>query len=128
MEQSRIHIPGTRSTPEVLLDPGTGTYRISGISIPENASEFYTPIIDWLRTHIPSLPEPRPVVFEMEYFNSSSMKTLFLILMELKNGLGSGRIKTINWLVEEDDESMIDAGETLAELAGIKMNVVIADK
>ena len=128
MEQTKIHMPGNRSTPEILFDPGAGIYRISGISIPANASEFYAPVIDWLRTNIPTLPEPRPVVFELEYFNSSSMKTLFLTLMELKKGLEMGRIGMINWLVEEDDEGMIDAGETLAELAGIEINVVIADQ
>lgn len=39
-----VHIEATEDTPSILLDPVKNEIRIKGISMPENAFEFYDPI------------------------------------------------------------------------------------
>ena len=46
-----LRIDATEFTPEVIMDPSTNSFEITGESRPENAGKFYQEILDWLDTY-----------------------------------------------------------------------------
>ncbi len=115
-----INIGATRNTPSIHFNGDTHTFTVIGNSIPENAGEFYTPVIDWLRAKASSLPDGTIFQFCLPYFNSSSLKALYLLLMEIKNAMDAGKHFEAIWHVEEDDDFMSEAAETFTELTGME--------
>ena len=118
-----LKIAATRTTPSVLLDPENSVYRISGNSLPENAGEFYAPVVTWCRSNLASLSKAAIFEFDLPYFNSSSLKALYLLLTEIKQALDAGKEIVVNWHVEEHDEFMLEAAETFEEMVGIQLNI-----
>ena len=46
-----IKIEGTPKTPTVIFDGDSGVLEIKGRSIPENAVEFYKPLVEWIGSY-----------------------------------------------------------------------------
>ncbi|MEZ4791537.1 MAG: DUF1987 domain-containing protein [Flavobacteriales bacterium] len=119
-----LHIEATRSTPAISFNPDHAWFRVAGNSIPENASDFYTPIITWLKENRDQLPDGCTFEFSLPYFNSSSLKALYTLLMVVKSGIQQGRRFGVTWYVENDDEFMQEAGESYQEMLGMDINIV----
>jgi len=119
-----MNIPATKNTPAITSDPASNRFSIIGISVPENASEFYQPIIERL-FRAGEMPAPGSVFhFRLNYFNSSSLKAIYMLLNEVKKGIDSGHAYVIEWCVEQDDEFMQEAAETFSELLGVPLTVL----
>ena len=67
-----IKIEGTPKTPTVNFNAESGVLEIKGRSIPENAVEFYKPLVDWIGLMADSLRTTTQVNVQLEYFNTSS--------------------------------------------------------
>lgn len=107
-----INLPGTEDTPAVILNKQENHFEISGRSLPEDAAEFYQPILDWLEQYKEDkLPETR-FIFRLEYFNTASSKLILDILSALEDIEGT----IIMWYYHEDDEDMEEAGEEFSDL------------
>ncbi len=120
-----LHLPATKNTPEVFFSPTTNTYRILGNSIPENASEFYSPVMRWLQENLVHTVNGATFEFDLPYFNSSSLKALYLVLLELKKEAETGKELRLRWFAEENDEFMTEAAETFTEMVGLELELVI---
>ncbi|MGV3636905.1 MAG: DUF1987 domain-containing protein [Flavobacteriales bacterium] len=119
-----FNIPATKNTPAITFDPGANKFSVIGISVPENASEFYQPIIERLFRQ-EAAPMPGTIFhFRLNYFNSSSLKAIYMLLSEVKKGVEDGRGHVIEWCVEQDDEFMQEAAETFSELLGVPLTVL----
>jgi len=125
MEQ--LHIVATRNTPSVVFLPEKATFHIVGSSIPEDPGTFYGPVVQWLQRNVAQLPDTCAFAFSLPYFNSSSLKALYSVLVEIKKGIDQGKAFEVNWYVEDEDEFMIEAGETYQELLGMKINLITGD-
>lgn len=103
--------PGIK-TPSVNFEGENGLLEIRGKSIPENSIEFYRPIYEWIDGYVLQ-PQPKTnVVIGLEYFNTSSSKCLLDVFRKLESLHKSGKSEvTINWLYEDDDEDMMEAGD-----------------
>jgi hypothetical protein len=107
-----INLEGTEDTPKIILDKDKGLFEISGRSLPEDAAEFYAPILEWLDKY-QSAPNPETnFLFKLEYFNTASSKLILDILSKLDNIAGT----RVTWYYHEDDEDMEEAGEEFSEL------------
>lgn len=63
------------------------------------------------------MPAGSRFTFLLPYFNTSSMKALFMLLRTIQRISGeAGKDIAIGWQVEEDDEFMIEAGENFSSL------------
>ena len=103
-----IRLPETEDTPEVILDPLNGQFEFRGISIMEDAVEFYSPIKDWIRDYARN-PNPETVVnFYMEYCNTSSSKQVYEVLIRFVNIEVIGKKIEINWYYQDFDEDVRD--------------------
>ena len=79
-----INIDPTVKTPKVNFDAGTGILEIEGRSIPENSTEFYKPIFEWLDNYITSPNSKTVFNFKLEYFNTSSSKCILDLFRKLE--------------------------------------------
>jgi hypothetical protein len=112
---------GTKSTPEVILDKSKETFHIKGWSKPENAIEFYEPIMNWL-TEYSNNPNPCTILtFNMDYFNSSSSKILLNIIHILEDILKKGEVK-VNWFY--GDEDTLEAGQAYESLTKVPFTFI----
>lgn len=123
MKIEPIDIKGTKNTPTVLYSPESHAFSIIGNSIPENAGEFYAPIINQVRNNIAGMPDGSTFTFCLPYFNSSSLKAIYMLLDAIKEGQDHGKRFQVIWHIEEEDDFMSDAAETLSEMVGIELSL-----
>jgi hypothetical protein len=115
----KLHLEQTRNTPLVLLDPCSGTFVVAGNSMPENAIGFYEPVVAWLEEYLSKHPPLTRWEFRLAYFNTSSMKGIYQILASIKASQKQGAGHHVVWDVVDDDEFMLESGQTFQELLGI---------
>lgn len=106
-----IVIDATNTTPAVYYGEDNKLV-IKGRSIPENATKFYQPMINWAGTLEDNLLN---VEINLEFMNSASSKKLLYLLKVLD---ANNYIKklTVNWYYEEDDEETLEQGQIFEEL------------
>lgn len=112
-------------TPIVNFDPSTGIFELKGKSIPENSILFYTPLFEWLDNYIQS-PQPKTTLnIQLDYFNTSSSKCIVDLFkkLEMINKNGKGEV-LINWLYDDQDDDMQEAGEDYQSIIKIPFNLV----
>ncbi len=118
-----IKIEGTPKTPTVNFDAESGILEVKGRSIPENAIEFYKPLVDWIGNYGDSAKSNTVVNIQLEYFNTSSSKCILDVFKKLESVNGKTNI-TINWHYEEDDEDMLEAGEDYQAIINIPFKMI----
>ncbi len=112
---SILELAGTEDTPQIVLDNRKGIMQISGRSLPEDAAQFFKPVLDWIQQYA-SAPGPDPVfVFKLEYFNTASSKLILDILYAIE-GIPGMRV---HWYFRDEDEDMEEAGQEFSELVNI---------
>jgi hypothetical protein len=110
-----LSITATHDTPEIILNPETGIFKISKRSYPEDAAGFYKPVIDWLSEFRQNPPQEITFVFNLEYYNTASAKQIFKVLQVLQETGKQSKVKIL-WQFFEDDSDMEIAGERFASL------------
>lgn len=120
-------VDATDFSPRVVLDPENNIFEISGISRPENASDFYEPIVQWLEEYIQNPNEMTEVKFNFDYFNTSSLKYFLMILSKFKEITETDSELKIDWYYDKEDESMLEAGKSLEELSELEFNFLVND-
>lgn len=116
------------TTPYVHMNYETGHIQMKGVSHPENVFTFYNPIYEAIRS-FGRVPTNEVVIdFALEYFNTSSARSLFMFFKEVKKLNTFGKKITVNWHYEEDDEDMMETGEDFQELVSIPFNFVAVEE
>ncbi len=111
-------------TPSILVDYEEGHIELKGVSHPENVFVFYNPVFQAIKDFSKTNTMQIVVDFQLEYFNTSSARCLFLIFKELKELAYSGKNVVINWHYEEEDEDMMETGEDFEELIEMSFNYI----
>ena len=119
-----IKIMGTDDTPTVTLDAANDLFEISGRSLPEDVTAFYTPILEWLDEYAGSPNAKTVFSFKLVYFNTASSKLLLDILMKLEEIHENGHDVLIKWCYPDDDEDMMEAGEEYADIVDVPFEQV----
>ncbi len=114
----------TQDTPGITLDKKDNQFSFSGTSIPENTKKFYQPIFDWIKEYVKNPNKETIVNFKMKYFNTSSTKSIFDIMIQFKEIAKNNEMLIINWYFHEDDEDMLEAGEGLSKMARFPFNFI----
>jgi hypothetical protein len=100
----------TKSTPYVHLDKGTGTYLVSGRSIPIDAELFYRPILNWLDKLAEEPPRTVEFCFQFDFFNIASSKRILFILYKLVELRSRGCDVKVRWKYEKNDDDSLEIG------------------
>jgi hypothetical protein len=121
----KLDIVGSAKTPTINFEPQTGLLEIKGRSIPENAIEFFRPLVDWLEEYSKECKELTTANIQLEYFNTSSSKCILDIFKKLESiNKQDDKEVVINWYYEEDDEDMLEAGEDYQSILKIPFKMI----
>ena len=118
-----LYISKTEETPEVHLSADSGNSYISGRSLPENAYEFYLPILDWVKWYAQNINAPLNLELKFDYFNSSSGRYLFELLHVLEQSKYKESYRIV-WMVEKEDDLMLEKGEELKSLSDLRFDLI----
>lgn len=114
----------TADTPSVILDAERGIFEISQMSLPEDAVDFYSPILAWLREYALN-PNPETVFnMKLEYFNTASSKQLIQILLILQEMKDRSNV-LVKWFYKEIDEDMLALGEEYKQIMQIPFELTL---
>lgn len=114
-----INIEATDETPKVLLNHETHVFEFSGKSLPEDVTQFYNPLMEWLQAYQESPGEKTRAIFKMDYFNTASSKLILDILMLLEEIHEETDGVEVEWHYREDDEDMEEAGEEYSDIVDV---------
>ena len=116
-----LHIAATVKTPEIQFLAEENRLILSGRSIPENAVDFYRPVLEWAQTI--GSDTPLTVQVQLEYFNTSSSKCLLDLFKRLETSSEvSGK-----WHFDADDEDMLEAGEDYDHIVSVPFTFIEVD-
>ena len=119
-----IKLEAKEDTPKIIFDPENEIFEISGRSLPEDATVFYEPIIEWLKNYSKKPNANNEFHFKLNYFNTASSKLLLDILMIIEEMHEAGHKVHVKWFFEEEDEDMEEAGGEYAELVEIPFELI----
>ncbi len=120
--QAVLNIAPTEDTPRIHFD-GAGELRLSHRSLPEDAVEFYLPIMTWLEQYLQSPTQLTTLIIKLEYYNTTSAKQLFKILTLLESAEKENAV-IVKWYYVVGDEDMRFAGERFARLLELPFEII----
>lgn len=120
----RIILEPTHDTPGVELNKEGGIFRFEGKSLPEDVIKFYGPIQKWFADYCADPNPETDIVFNLEYFNSSTARIIVKILIATEAIHVSGKSKVhVSWYYRENDEVMQDRGMELKSVLNIPFDM-----
>jgi len=119
----RLFVEGKEDRPEIDMNPAENVFLIKGRSIPENAYDFYQPVIDWLDNYMKNPNSLSIFEFRFEHLNTHSTQQIMKILQKLKKLLNDSKAK-IKWYYNKDDNDMLELGSRLKELIDVDIRFI----
>ncbi len=117
-------IPASSDHPEVILDRKNSKFSLIGKSLPEDVNEFYDPLLDWLRNYAKQPNGETIFTFDLEYYNSASVRKIVDIMSILETISKQGSAVKIIWRYEESDEMMGESGEDFSDTIEVPFEIV----
>lgn len=111
-------------TPEITMDPNSGVIKLEGRSNPENARDFYSPVMTWMDEYIKQPAERTDLRINLEHFNTSSSKFLMEIFRRIRTLADEDKPFNVTWMYEEDDLEMLDTAEAYEMMTGLRFEKV----
>jgi len=114
-------IEATESSPLCTINQDDKSILLSGVSMPENANEFYLPIIEEVNSLFDGASGDFLMTVDLSYMNSMSNKQLLRLMKHIES---KGFQLTVNWKYQMDDQLMKVKGEELKRICS-SVNFVI---
>jgi len=100
--------------PKMMFDKDNGIFLIEGRSLPEDSEAVYAPVLEWLEEYGKEANPKTEMVFNLEYYNSASLRKFADILKKLKQiSDESGTDVSVVWYYEDGDESSLESADDL---------------
>ncbi|HYG49869.1 MAG TPA: DUF1987 domain-containing protein [Flavobacteriales bacterium] len=119
-----LFIAQTNETPEVALNAADGKFTFVGKSYPENVNEFYTNVLEYLRSYALNPKEKTSLEFNWLYYNTATAKMIVKIIMELKGVKSKGKSFEIKWFCKSNDDLIQEKGEELKSLLDVDFSII----
>jgi len=120
----RLQHTGSSENPEIILDPETEKYLISGNSLPEDIKVIYMPIVNWIKENCSSLEHSIHLIVDLNYINSTSSKALMDVFVALEEEtLNTEYTAEIHWKYDEDDSDNLQLGISYKEMLKIPFHL-----
>jgi len=116
-----LNLSATEESPEITTNSVDGRIEIKGKSLMEDASSYYEPVKEWIRSYISGGNKPTTFAFKFDYFNSSSTKQILQLIMLFKQ-LEATEQLTIDWYYNEEDEMILERGEEVQLMLDLPFN------
>ena len=118
-------IEETETTPEINISFQEGLFEFKGVSIPEDAEGFYSPVLDAVEAYtLTELIGNTVIAFKLVYLNTSTTAIIGKLIQSFE-GLDTEQHTTIvNWYYEEGDEDMKDIGSDFAAFSKLNFELI----
>lgn len=133
----KLNIEAGRNTPLITFDQLSGNLTLRGKSIPENASQVFKPMLDWVKEYIQSPAEETNFHLDLVYFNTASFIWIAKIIKVLST-IGDREkmlfihfyfhIEEFDEMDQEDIQEAIRPISDVLHLATVSMGVKIYGK
>lgn len=123
-----VFIPETTLTPEVIFRPDEGDLFFSGSSVPEDAFDFFNPLLQWLDKFLSSTPPVITVHFRLDFFNTISSKLFLEVLKRIEKKMPATSSASVKWYYEADDDDIMEAGENYAFIVKIPFEMIVVSE
>jgi len=107
----KLFIEGSDSLPTIQFNTD-GVLKISGRALPENAFEFFSPLIAWVKEFSKN---ELNLEINLEYFNTAVSKQLHDFLKAVDSNQKYKKIN-VKWFYEDGDDEILESGEIYEEL------------
>ncbi len=114
----------TKNTPQITFDKKAGNFEISGRSLPEEVTSFFSPVFEWLNEYVAKPNDKTVFKFKLEYVNSSTRRVLHEILTVLERVKAQGKDITIAWYYLDDDIEMKEVGIDYSEIIDLPFDFI----
>jgi hypothetical protein len=119
-----LEIKETAQTPFVCFNGQTGEMEVKGRSIPEDADEFWLPILSWFESFLLNPTEAVTIKLDFEYFNISSSKRILFLLYKLNELDALGKDVKVLWHYKTSDIDMYEVGQDYAYMVKVPFEFV----
>lgn len=126
LQNGIVYIERTDDTPEVTMDKNNLLLKICGPSFPEDAIDFYTPVVNWVKELGSSFTGTFVCELDFTILSSASNKMIFEILLLLEQLTKTGHKAMVKWYYESFDEDMYDEGRGFRD--GMKVPFELIEK
>ena len=118
-------IKADKATPKIHFSAKENTLNIEGECYQEHVKEFFYPVFKWLKRYLLEPNKNIAINFKLYYFNTSSSRRFFEILIILENYQKSSKGNVVvNWHYEEDDIDILEIGEEYNEEIDLAFNFI----
>lgn len=113
----------TTNTPSVIFDIEEKTLSLCGNSLPENPTEFYMIIDDYVNSYSQQYQnEKLNIILDITYMNTSSSKRIFSFV---KKCVERFKVVNVTWLFDSNDDDMYEQGKEFEHTLGINFDFQI---
>ena len=120
-----LKIDATESTPYIYCDAESGRIEFKGRSIPENATNFYSPVNQWIDKYCTDTQSEVELQFYLDYINSISQKIFLDIFQKFAESKQAGKDVRVVWMYEIDDEEMEEEGKIFASKVDLEFELIV---
>jgi len=114
-----FELPQTRRTPKVLFDLNKGVFKIAGTSQPYDVNNFYFPLMRKIDHYLNNPSKNTHLIFNLDDIDFSSSQFILAIIYRMKRVFASNSNLRVEWFYKEENQEMLEVGETYAELSGL---------
>ena len=97
---------------------------MEGDSYPENTSNFFDDVLEWVNEYIKNNKEKTTINIKFNYFNTSTSKALLDIIDIFEEKFKQGIPVELNWYYTEENETIYESGEEFAEDISFPFNFI----
>ena len=126
---ARLELEKSAKTPEVDFNAFGGKLSVKGRCMPEDAKGFFMPLMTWLDEYKEAAVEDTHLEINLEYFNTSSAKCMLDLMKKMVEIHKEGSSEcSITWYYMEEDEDMLEVGETFEEMIDVPFELQETDE
>jgi hypothetical protein len=117
---NRLELIQTEECPKIILDKAKSEFLFLGRSIPNDSEKIFRPVLDWFKEYLKNTNPQTTIVFNLDYFNTSTQKYLIEFLKLISSNQNHNSKFLIEWHYSKDDEDMKMIGEQFENLTKLK--------
>lgn len=117
---NNINRSETADTPSVFFDEQTKTLSIIGNSYPENCSNIYEPIIEFVSNYNVSDFQKLKLHFYYNLINSTSVVYVSKLVLKVSDLKKKGLEVNVKWSYDRFDEELLDLGEKFSSISELE--------
>lgn len=107
-----LYLARTSHSPEVDFRFSENVLTITGEAYPENANEFFHPILTALENYLRAADSKTiEFNFRLTYFNSAATKMLYSLFELLNESACTSNHVVLNWCYDAEDDTILEFGE-----------------